>query len=101
MRIESCFKKNLIYRVSHLNLSPPITRLGGQVSKKVSCKSCMVSRGNQNGVPFNFWFWPEVGYFNRKWFFYGFLNGTPYILLHIFIAYLESFPKHYNKTFFH
>jgi len=24
-----------------------------------------------------------------------FLNGTPYILLHIFIAYLESFPKHY------
>jgi len=45
-----------IYRVSHLNLSPPITRLGGQVSKKVSHKSCMVSRGNQNGVPFNFWF---------------------------------------------
>jgi len=30
-----------------------------------------------------------------------FLNGTPYILLHIFIVYLESFPKHYNKTFFH
>jgi len=21
--------------------------------------------------------------------------------LHIFIAYLESFPKHYNKIFFH
>jgi len=34
-----------IYRVSHLNLSPPITRLDGQVSKKVSYKSCMVSRG--------------------------------------------------------
>jgi len=30
-----------------------------------------------------------------------FLNGTLYILLHIFIAYLESFPKHYNKTYFH
>jgi len=30
-----------------------------------------------------------------------FFNGTPYILLHIFIVYSESFPKHYNKTFFH
>jgi len=39
-----------IYRVSHLNISPPITRLGGQVSKKVSYKSYMVSRGNQNGL---------------------------------------------------
>jgi len=28
--------------VSHLNLSPPITRLGGQVSKKVSYKSCRI-----------------------------------------------------------
>jgi len=25
-----------------------------------------------------------------------FLNGTPYIFLHTFVAYLESFPKHYN-----
>jgi len=25
-----------------------------------------------------------------------FLNGTPYIFLHILVAYLESFPKHYN-----
>ncbi|KAG5326559.1 AMPN Aminopeptidase, partial [Acromyrmex heyeri] len=31
----------------------------------------------------------------------NFLNGTPYFLLHIFIAYLESFPKHYNKIIFH
>jgi len=25
-----------------------------------------------------------------------FLNGTPYFLLHILVAHLESFPKHYN-----
>jgi len=50
------FYKKILYRVSHLNLSPPIIRLGGQVSKKVPYKSCMVLRGNQNGVPFNFWF---------------------------------------------
>jgi len=29
------------------------------------------------------------------------LDSTLYILLHIFIAYLDSFPKYYNKTFFH
>jgi len=28
-------------------------------------------------------------------------NGNPYFLLHILIAYLESFPKHYNKVTFH
>src|SRR5580765_5319599 len=26
----------------------------------------------------------------------NFLNGTPHILLHILVACLESFPKHYN-----
>jgi len=26
----------------------------------------------------------------------NFLNGTPYMLLHILVAHLESFPKHYN-----
>jgi len=31
----------------------------------------------------------------------NFLNGTPYFLLHIPIAHPESFPKHYNKIFFH
>jgi len=25
-----------------------------------------------------------------------FLNGTPYIFLHVLVAYLDSFPKHYN-----
>jgi len=25
-----------------------------------------------------------------------FLNGTPYIFLHILVVYLDSFPKHYN-----
>jgi len=25
-----------------------------------------------------------------------FLNGTPYIVLQILVAYLDSFPKHYN-----
>jgi len=25
-----------------------------------------------------------------------FLNGTPYIFLQILVAYLDSFPKHYN-----
>jgi len=25
-----------------------------------------------------------------------FLNGTPYIFLHILVAYLDSFPKDYN-----
>jgi len=30
-----------------------------------------------------------------------FLNGNPYFLIHILIAYLESFPKHYNKVTFH
>jgi len=25
-----------------------------------------------------------------------FLNGTPYIFLHILVAYPDSFPKHYN-----
>jgi len=30
-----------------------------------------------------------------------FLNGTPYYLLHILVADLESFPKYYNKIFFH
>jgi len=24
------------------------------------------------------------------------LNGNPYFLLHILVAYLKSFPKHYN-----
>jgi len=32
---------------------------------------------------------------------FRFLNGTPYFLLHILVAYLDSFPKHYNKVFFH
>jgi len=27
-----------------------------------------------------------------------FLNGNPYFLLHILVAYLESFPKHYYKV---
>jgi len=26
---------------------------------------------------------------------------TPIFLLHILVAYLESFPKHYNKVTFH
>jgi len=30
-----------------------------------------------------------------------FLNGNPNFLLRIFVAYLESFPKHYNKVTFH
>ena len=30
-----------------------------------------------------------------------FLNGIPYFLLHILVADLESFLKHYNKVFFH
>jgi len=30
-----------------------------------------------------------------------FLNGNPYFLLYILEAYLESFPKHYNKITFH
>jgi len=30
-----------------------------------------------------------------------FLNENLYFLLHILIAYLESFPKHYNKVTFH
>jgi len=29
-----------------------------------------------------------------------FLNGNPYFLLHIVVAYLKSFPKHYNKIIF-
>jgi len=31
----------------------------------------------------------------------NFLNGTPYFLLHILVAHLESFPKHYNYVSFH
>jgi len=27
---------------------------------------------------------------------FNFLNGTTYFLLNILVAYLESFPKHYN-----
>jgi len=27
---------------------------------------------------------------------FNFLNGTYYLSLHILVAYLESFPKHYN-----
>jgi len=30
-----------------------------------------------------------------------FLNGTPYFLLHILVAYFKSFPKYYNKVYFH
>jgi len=30
-----------------------------------------------------------------------FLNGNSYFLLHILVAYLESFPKYYNKVTFH
>ena len=29
-----------------------------------------------------------------------FLNCNPYFLLHILVAYLERFSKHYNKVFF-
>ncbi|KYQ47612.1 snRNA-activating protein complex subunit 1, partial [Trachymyrmex zeteki] len=29
-----------------------------------------------------------------------FLNGNSYFLLHILVAYLESFPKHYNKVIY-
>ncbi|EZA62079.1 hypothetical protein X777_06195 [Ooceraea biroi] len=32
---------------------------------------------------------------------FNFLNRTYYFSLHILVAYLESFPKHYNKIFFH
>ncbi|EFN62737.1 hypothetical protein EAG_01434 [Camponotus floridanus] len=28
----------------------------------------------------------------------NFLNGTPYMLLHILVAHLKSFPKHYNYS---
>ena len=31
----------------------------------------------------------------------NFLNITTHCLLHILIAHLESFPKHYNKIIFH
>jgi len=29
------------------------------------------------------------------------LNGNPYFLLHIIVAYPKSFPKHSNKVTFH
>jgi len=32
---------------------------------------------------------------------FNFFNETLYFLLCILIAYLESFPKHYNKVFLH
>jgi len=41
------------------------------------------------------WMWPCQNQINVV------LNENPYFLLHILVAYLESFPIHYNKVTFH
>jgi len=43
----------------------------------------------------------EWSFQNQVKFIIVFLNGNSYFLLHILVAYLESFPKHYNKVTFH
>jgi len=57
--------------------------------------------GFKGAIRWCHWFYLEKSFEGRVKVTSNFLNGTPYILLHILIACPESFPKHYNKVFLH
>ena len=62
-------------------------------SKNVSYKSCRISRGTCDGdLDFDL----EVKFKGHLKVNAKILNGNPYFLFDILVAYLESFPKHYN-----
>jgi len=52
--------------------------------------------GFKGAIRWCHWFYLEKSFEGHVKVTTNFLNGTPYILLHILIACLESFPKHYN-----
>jgi len=64
--------------------------------KNFSNASCMAWRGTLDG---NVDLSDLVKIRSRSLLF--FFNGNSYFLLHILVAYLECFPKHYNKVTFH
>jgi len=89
-------RKNRLYRVSHFKSSTLITFQDQRLKENDSNKSCRAQRVLSNS---------DLG-FDIKGHFQGnlkvnvrFLNGNPYFLLFILVAYLDSFPKHYNKVF--
>jgi len=53
----------------------------------------------EEGHMIKMWTWPWVTLSIRSLSFS--LNENPYFLLHILVAYLENFPKHYDKVTFH
>jgi len=57
--------------------------------------------GFKRAIRWCHWFYLEKSFEGHVNVTSNFLNGTPYILLHILIACLESFPKHYNEVSFH
>jgi len=78
------------YRVSHLNLSPPITRLGGQYRKKFHIKVVWFRGGTKMA------YFSTFG-FDRKW---VTLTGNGFFKwnsLH-FIAYFYSLSRELFKT---
>jgi len=71
------------------------------LSKNFLNESCRAWRGTwwKCGLDLQ---WPcqnQVKVTQSHYCFFG--NGNPYFLLHILVAYLESFPKRYNKVTFH
>jgi len=87
-----------IYRVSHFKSSTLITFQDKRLKENDSDTSCREQRGLSNS---------DLG-FDINGHFQGhlkvnflFLNGNSYFLFLLLVAYLESFPKHYNKVFLH
>jgi len=52
--------------------------------------------GFEGDITWYHWFDLEALFEDHMKVTFNFLNGTLNFLLHIFIAYLEGFPKHYN-----
>jgi len=52
--------------------------------------------GFEGNITWYYWFDLEELFEGHVKVTFNFLNRIPYILLHILVAHLESFPKHYN-----
>jgi len=83
------------HRMSELPI-PLLSRKQSILEKNVSDKSCGVLNDPFNNQS-NLW-WSHQDQSNVT---LNFLKRNLYFSLHILTAHLESFPKHYNKIFFH
>jgi len=86
-----------IYRVSETTRTALLSRKQSILEKNVSDKSYGVLND-----PFNDLIsLTNDGVIKVRAMSLKFLNRIPYFSLHILVSHLESFPKHYNKIFFH